>query len=1125
MDELEEAAVTQTNETYSENAGTMDEPTEAETPGDAATPSDPPSKSTTKNKTKSLKKQPAKKITPAKAAASSSASKHSKKTKGKPKKGQMTLGRFFAKQSPAPPKISNRERFQRDCTLEQQATIRKICMGIFHKTTPQAEQHEKAEQHEQPNCVSPEEMNHATPSSNTDKPTDSPPSKPHPLQLAPGMEAAVQMPVNKPETDTDAVDITATQESETPAPESLSATTPPPKNDNDSSDVPMPDAKANDDTTEDTPMPDASQADQAKEESKSPTRSSPRKKTTPVPSSSSQKQEEQQPLPKERQSQMTRYQTMHDKYLPRAQQLLQICLELQDQPTLVVSNEKPAHGDNVTCPKGTFPEFAIQQLAMRIEGQSETLSVMAERVTKELNQAYDTECFHVDATKEQIRLSASRKPYLKNLSAVDSSITASVDDNEDTQPAYLWRWECEVKEIIPSHLLLQVTRSRGLRRKASIHFNAASKLVASLAEMRKLLASTNTKPVRIEKLTARIQQEEEKFRKMEDAEQKATAKRKRQEQDQQLKDRKKDEANKLKQKLAQEKKRQKEEKERAQKIKEQKRKTEMEEKAKQKELAAQEKDRKKQEVLQAKQRKEAEIQKVEQAQQARLEKQKNLMKSFFGKAKGKKTDSPKNSTGSVDDKTTTLQSTSSVLSQIGGQGTTDSVLPIKLSAKARQHRRPRATFVERTVYVSAEDDNDPWNQNPSYAQEKLVKIRELPKFLSFCEDVRPPYYGTWSKTSKDVTGRRPFGKDTSCFDYEYDSEAEWEEEDCDLGEDLGAVDNEESSINKDEGEVDEDDNGWLAEDDSDADEETKQMRKKMRLERTKTAMVMIAPCMGGKPFASQSNEPDQSCRLEGIDATDASKLLHEHGVIDANDFGDNFDVFPPMLMEEMGPEEEKAAPKNEMTPEMEKSFLESVHNSTLASKTLVVDEVLKKVPSMSKAGALKKLESVADKQKHPVRGFLWQVKKDALESVGLAHLADTEAAQESEKREYLCRMARQIHHSVATSREKLEQEMVATNGEELTRAECARLVNQLAEKTKDPASNTIYWVIKSEKQRELGLELPMGAPPKSVSSHTCANTANTSESFTEKSSSEMLSEAVLEVEEDPVPHRRPTTDS
>ncbi|KAI8640695.1 chromatin assembly factor 1 subunit A-domain-containing protein [Parasitella parasitica] len=51
------------------------------------------------------------------------------------------------------------------------------------------------------------------------------------------------------------------------------------------------------------------------------------------------------------------------------------------------------------------------------------------------------------------------------------------------------------------------------------------------------------------------------------------------------------------------------------------------------------------------------------------------------------------------------------------------------------------------------------------------------KLLQYHEDVRPAYFGTWTKGISSqrtvVTGQRPFAKDTA-LDYDYDSEAEWD---------------------------------------------------------------------------------------------------------------------------------------------------------------------------------------------------------------------------------------------------------------------------------------------------------------------------------------------------------------
>ncbi|KAK9370930.1 chromatin assembly factor 1 subunit A-domain-containing protein [Lipomyces kononenkoae] len=67
-------------------------------------------------------------------------------------------------------------------------------------------------------------------------------------------------------------------------------------------------------------------------------------------------------------------------------------------------------------------------------------------------------------------------------------------------------------------------------------------------------------------------------------------------------------------------------------------------------------------------------------------------------------------------------------------------------------------------------------------------LRSLPrKFLRFCEDIRPPYNGTFTKT-RQIKRNNPFFRDPH-QNYEYDSEAEWVEEDEEMGEDLEAISN------------------------------------------------------------------------------------------------------------------------------------------------------------------------------------------------------------------------------------------------------------------------------------------------------------------------------------------------
>lgn len=81
------------------------------------------------------------------------------------------------------------------------------------------------------------------------------------------------------------------------------------------------------------------------------------------------------------------------------------------------------------------------------------------------------------------------------------------------------------------------------------------------------------------------------------------------------------------------------------------------------------------------------------------------------------------------------------------------------------------------------------------------------KLLKFHVDVRPGYLGTWTKSSSTISGRNPYGRDTSLLDYDYDSEAEWDEDPED------AEDIKEDSGEEEMSESEDDLDGWLAGDD------------------------------------------------------------------------------------------------------------------------------------------------------------------------------------------------------------------------------------------------------------------------------------------------------------------------
>lgn len=75
------------------------------------------------------------------------------------------------------------------------------------------------------------------------------------------------------------------------------------------------------------------------------------------------------------------------------------------------------------------------------------------------------------------------------------------------------------------------------------------------------------------------------------------------------------------------------------------------------------------------------------------------------------------------------------------------------------------------------------------------------KLLRFKEDVRPAYYGTWTKESKAISGRKPLALDETLLSYDYDSEAEWEED----PEDAENLVSEEDADEESEDDLD----GWL----------------------------------------------------------------------------------------------------------------------------------------------------------------------------------------------------------------------------------------------------------------------------------------------------------------------------
>ena len=128
-----------------------------------------------------------------------------------------------------------------------------------------------------------------------------------------------------------------------------------------------------------------------------------------------------------------------------------------------------------------------------------------------------------------------------------------------------------------------------------------------------------------------------------------------------------------------------------------------------------------------------------------------------------------------------------------------------------KHKAHRFQTVHVTVTHRAAEGGM-WAQ-PEFAVLEEKRLWNAMKFLSFAEDVRPPYYGTWSRRSREVRPRHFWGK-SKLLDYDYDSEEDWEEgeEDGD-GENLSVTAENDREEDQDPHDGLDYTDGWLARDD------------------------------------------------------------------------------------------------------------------------------------------------------------------------------------------------------------------------------------------------------------------------------------------------------------------------
>lgn len=106
------------------------------------------------------------------------------------------------------------------------------------------------------------------------------------------------------------------------------------------------------------------------------------------------------------------------------------------------------------------------------------------------------------------------------------------------------------------------------------------------------------------------------------------------------------------------------------------------------------------------------------------------------------------------------------------------------------------------IEVDNNDDTEDAEDEKSFTETNLYKA----KFLKFSENTRPAYYGTWSKKSKFINGRKPFGVDNDVFNYEIDSDEEWIDE---PGEDCSDNGGDDDDDDEDKEETEDDRDGFF----------------------------------------------------------------------------------------------------------------------------------------------------------------------------------------------------------------------------------------------------------------------------------------------------------------------------
>ncbi|EAT35088.1 AAEL012725-PA [Aedes aegypti] len=287
------------------------------------------------------------------------------------------------------------------------------------------------------------------------------------------------------------------------------------------------------------------------------------------------------------------------------------------------------------------------------------------------------------------------------------------------------------------------------------------------------------------------------------------------------------------------------------------------------------------------------------------------------------------------------------------------------------------------------------------------------KFFLFEENRRPPYRGTWRKRSSQIKPRRPFIQDTKFFDYEVDSDDEWEEEEP--GESLHGSDDEKDVDPEEDYEVDNDffvphghlsDEEMQAEDDVMEDNSPETQKAKLKILQQEFAAEMKKKTEKIKPRligCLWENGPD--------DEPECSPVIWE--ILKARAMLYDPDEPISFTVQKAEPESNNSSPSKEKEPierkpkqvklvdEGVKELITLIHGSALNRKFLIKeflaywakrrDEGEVNAPQYGQDSIRTKILEVASWRPCPDEGpmqnkMCWYVNKEALVKYGLTDL-------------------------------------------------------------------------------------------------------------------------------------------